>query len=213
MPIALAAAVFALAAFLAVYAIQPGISSADAPPGADDTFNPRAGDKCEIDVAGLSTDFEEEAGPCSTAGDSLDVVFTNATDTAVEVIALVTGGSDYNAQARSTEVVGNGTDMAPQYPAMALGKRGIDLEVVSVPAMTPSTASGSVSGKTPVTLTRTMSRSGEVYLFIYPSSEFVDFNDDDDTNNADPIVPIDELKRNAEGDWRQRTREYGSVHF
>ena len=181
-PIVLAVAVFAVATLLAMYAVQPGISSAKAPPTEGGVALGVLGTpKCEIDLgnandASPTLDLDSSAdnlqllvsgGACSTSGATLDVVFKNRdTNTAKQVVVITTGGSDYTLQAMTQqgEPVEDMDDTAidetdPNSPA-PIGKKGLDVKVIDVPEATSTAATGPADGKATLTLERGMAKDG-----------------------------------------------------
>ena len=122
-PIALALAVFALAAFLAIYSVQPDTALAVAPPPVNHDYPDPVPEDCKFDItSGLSV--EVAGGDCATSDDTLDVILQNINTTETrEAIVIVTGGTNYSVQAMSTEA--GGVEAGP------IGKRGLGVEIVN----------------------------------------------------------------------------------
>ena len=178
-PVPITLAVVALAAVLSVGALfavnANSIQAQEIPqiPGASDQVAGTADDDCEVSVinaAGELMGGPVMGGGCAVGGDSVDVVFENASAAARAVAVYTTGGDEYNVQAM------NGMTN--------LGKKGVNEDLVELDARGSKVGGGTAPGSQTITVSRDMADGkGEVYLFVYHATGTNDFAFPDDEPN------------------------------
>ena len=152
----------ALAAFLAVGLLTP--NSAQARDDGECGFNIENGGSTSLIgeiTPQADKDVMTDEATCTVLGDSVTVKIENMdTETDANVVILVSGGSDYDVQAR-TAAGGSGIEV---------GKDGLDEQAFNI-AMQERVGRTKIPGSATFTVTDAMAKGGVVYLAIYDVSE------------------------------------------
>ena len=171
------APIFALAAILTIAVLAPQAEAQ----GVQGFINQATGSKCELDM-GANGASGLEGGPCRTSGDSVEVTLklsddgdgstadddqgrTIATDdTNVLFQVYVTGGDEYpNVRASNVATTAVTDDALGTW----IGKKGVDEHDLDFQRMQDDSRGRPVVSEWSTTVTRSMARDGDVYLFVY----------------------------------------------
>ena len=175
----------ALAAFLAVGLLTP--NSAQARDDGECGFNIEngggAGGIGDI-TPQADKDVTTDEDTCTVLGDSVTVKIENMdTETDSNVVILVSGGSDYDVQART--LAGSG--------GVEVGKDGLDEQAFKI-AMQEKVGRTDIPGSATFTVTDAMAKGGVVYLAIYDVSETKDLSELDADEPSWPTDLADETQ-------------------